>query len=152
LANEKSEHSFSLFVNGAYINANYIRSKEPNYVEKKVEYVSSVILKSGIKYRYKGWSFQVQGSYNSEQFSDASNAVQPSGDAVIGLIPAYYVFDFSGRYSFEKNFQIEIGLNNFTNQKYFTRRATGYPGPGILPSDGINAYLTFQYKFGLKKK
>ena len=74
LANEKSEHSFSLFVNGAYINANYIRSKEPNYVEKKVEYVSSVILKSGIKYRYKGWSFQVQGSYNSEQFSDASNA------------------------------------------------------------------------------
>lgn len=152
LANEKSEHSFSLFVNGAYINANYIRSKEPNYVGKKVEYVSSVILKSGVKYRFKGWSFQIQGSYNSEQFSDASNAVQPSGDAVIGLIPAYYVFDFSGRYSFEKNFQIEIGVNNFTNQKYFTRRATGYPGPGILPSDGINAYLTFQYKFGLKKK
>jgi len=151
LANEKSEHGLSLFINGAYINANYIRSKEPNYVGKKVEYVSSVILKSGIKYRYKGWSFQVQGSYNSEQFSDASNAVQPSGDAVIGQIPAYYVFDLSGRYSFEKNFQIEIGLNNFTNQKYFTRRATGYPGPGILPSDGINAYLTFQYKFGLKK-
>ena len=109
-------------------------------------------MKSGIKYRYKGWSFQVQGSYNSEQFADASNAILPSGDAVIGQIPAYYVFDFSGRYSFEKNFQIEIGLNNFTNQKYFTRRATGYPGPGILPSDGINAYITLQYKFGLKKK
>lgn len=151
-ANEKSEHHLSLFVNGAYINANYIRSKEPNYVNKKVEYVSSIILKSGLKYRYKGWSVQIQGSYNSEQFSDASNAIEPSGDAVIGLIPSYFVFDFSGRYAFEKHFQIEIGVNNFTNQKYFTRRATGYPGPGILPSDGINAYLTFQYKFAVKKK
>lgn len=151
-ANEDSEHHLSLFVNGAYINANYIRSKEPNYIGKKVEYVSSIILKSGLKYRYKGWSFQIQGSYNSEQFSDASNSRVPSGDAVIGIIPAYYVFDFSGRYTFEKHFQIEIGVNNFTNQKYFTRRATGYPGPGILPSDGINAYLTFQYKFGLKQK
>lgn len=152
LANETSEHHLSLFINGAYINANYIRSKEPNYVGKKVEYVSSVILKSGLKYRYKGWNFQIQGAYNSEQFSDASNSRIPSGDAVIGIIPAYYVFDFSGRYAFDKNFQIEIGVNNFTNQKYFTRRATGYPGPGILPSDGINAYLTFQYKFGLKNK
>ena len=150
---EKSnEHHLSLFINAAYINANYIRSKEPNYLNKKVEYVSSVILKSGIKYRYKGWSFQVQGSYNSEQFADASNSVAPSGDAVIGLIPSYYVFDFSGSYSFTKLFQIELGVNNFTNTKYFTRRATGYPGPGILPSDGINGYITLQYKFGMKRK
>ena len=147
-----ARHSVSLFVNAAYINANYIRSKEPNYIGKKVEYVSSVILKSGLKYRFKGWSIQVQGSYNSEQFSDASNSVVPSGDAVIGLIPAYYVFDFSGRYAFTDYFQVELGVTNFTNQSYFTRRATGYPGPGILPSDGIGGYLTLQYKFRAKRK
>lgn len=143
---DSSNHSFSLFVNAAYIDAKYISSKEPNFIGKDVEYVSPVIVKAGLRYRYKSWSFQVQGSYNAEQFSDASNAVQPSGDAVVGPVPAYYVFDASGRYAFPKYFQVEFGINNFTNQTYFTRRATGYPGPGILPSDGISAYLTVQFK------
>lgn len=147
---DSSQHSLSLFVNAAYIDAKYIRSKEPNYIGKKVEYVSSVILKSGVKYKYDGWSFQVQGSYNSEQFSDASNSILPSGDAVIGLIPSYLVFDFSGRYVFTKFFQVEAGVNNFTNQRYFTRRAAAYPGPGILPSDGVNVYLTLQFQFSAK--
>ncbi len=144
---DSAKHSLSLFVNAAYIDARYIRSKEPNFVGKKVEYVSPFILKSGIKYKHEGWSFQIQGSYNSEQFSDASNSVLPSGDAVIGLIPSYLVFDFSARYAFTKYIQIEGGVNNVTNQKYYTRRAAAYPGPGILPSDGINAYLTLQFKF-----
>lgn len=143
---DSAEHSLSLFVNAAYINAKYITSKEPNFIGKNVEYVSPFILKSGIKYKYKGWNFQVQGSYNSKQFSDASNSVLPSGDAVIGEIPAYLVFDFSARYTFTKYVQLEAGVNNFTNQSYYTRRASGYPGPGILPSDGINAYMTLQFK------
>ena len=32
------------------------------------------------------------------------------------------------------------------NHKYFTRRATGYPGPGIIPSSGINLYGTLEIK------
>ena len=142
---DSSDHSLSLFVNAAYIDAKYITSKEPNFIDNEVEYVSPIIIKSGLRYRYKSWSFQVQGSYNAEQFSDASNARVPSGDAVVGLVPSYYVFDLSGRYAFPKYFQVEFGVNNFTNQSYFTRRATGYPGPGILPSDGITAYLTVQF-------
>ncbi|MGB0915129.1 MAG: TonB-dependent receptor domain-containing protein [Crocinitomicaceae bacterium] len=148
--NDSTKHFLSLFLNAAYIDANYITSKEPNFLDKKVEYVSSYILKSGIKYRFKGLSLQVQGSYNSEQFSDASNSIEPSGDAVIGLIPAYFVMDFSARYAFKKHFQLELGVTNFTNNKYFTRRATGYPGPGILPSDGIGGYFTLQYQFTAK--
>ncbi len=144
---DSSKHSFSLFVNAAYIDARYITSKEPNFIGKKVEYVSPFILKSGIKYKYMGWNFQIQGSYNSTQFSDASNSVLPSGDAVIGLIPSYLVFDFSARYAFSKYVQLEAGVNNFSNQRYYTRRAAAYPGPGILPSDGTSAYLTVQFQF-----
>ena len=150
--NSSSKHSFSMFVNTAFINANYLSSKESNFSDKKVEYVSSIILKSGVKYRYNGLSFQLQGSYNSEQFSDASNSIIPSGDAVIGLIPSYFVMDFSGRYTFSKYFQLELGVNNLTNASYFTRRATGYPGPGILPSDGIGGYFTVQYRFKAKRR
>jgi Fe(3+) dicitrate transport protein len=147
--NDSTENGLSLFLNAAYTNATYIRSKEPSYVGKKVEYVSSFIVKSGLKYKFKGLTIQTQGSFNSKQFTDATNSVEPSGDAVIGEIPAYLVFDLSARYKFRKHFSLELGVNNFTNQKYFTRRATSYPGPGIIPSDGINGYLTVQYNFSL---
>jgi Fe(3+) dicitrate transport protein len=148
---DSAKQNLNLFVNFAYINATYIRSKEPNYVGNKVEYVSPIILKTGLKYRVGNFVGQLQFSYNSEQFSDATNAIEPSGDAVIGIVPAYFVFDFSGKYSFSKQFQLEVGVNNLTNQSYFTRRATAYPGPGILPSDGRMVYATVQYKFAVKK-
>jgi hypothetical protein len=101
---------------------------------------------------YRQLILQTQFSYNSEQFSDASNAVEPSGDAILGIVPAYYVIDFSGRYQFKKNFSVELGITNLTNNQYFTRRATGYPGPGILPSDGVSFYTTIQYQFKLKNR
>lgn len=144
---DSAKSSLSLFVNASFIEANYIRSKEANYVGNKVEYVSRYIARSGIKYKIKGLSVQLQYNFNSEQFSDASNAIEPSGDAVIGLVPSYAIVDFSARYRFTNSWQLELGVNNLTNQKYFTRRATGYPGPGILPSDGINGYFTLQYRF-----
>jgi hypothetical protein len=34
-----------------------------------------------------------------------------------------------------EKWKLEAGVTNFTNNSYFTRRATGYPGPGIIPSD-----------------
>lgn len=147
---DSSKHSLCLFVNAAFIDARYKTSKEPNFIGKQVEYVSKFIVKSGLKYGFKAWTLSVQGSFNSAQFADASNSVIPSGDAVIGLIPDYLVFDFSARYIVSSWLQVEGGVNNFTNQAYFTRRATAYPGPGILPSDGISAYLTLQFKFAAK--
>jgi Fe(3+) dicitrate transport protein len=148
--NDSAKISSSVFVNCSYIHATYIRSKEPNYVGKKVEYVSPVLLRFGWKVRNEQWSVQVQGSYNSSQFADASNAIEPSGDAVIGLVPAYFVMDFSARYAFKRHIQLEFGVNNFLNASYYTRRATAYPGPGILPSDGITIYGTLQFKIGSK--
>ncbi len=150
--NDSAKVSSSIFVNASYIQATYIRSKEPNYVGKEVEYVSPVLLRGGLKVRHEKWQVQVQGSYNSEQFTDASNAIEPSGDAVIGQIPAYFVLDFSARYAFPRFFQLEAGVNNCLNASYYTRRATAYPGPGILPSDGRNFYFTLQFKFGEGKK
>lgn len=150
IKNDTSKYSFSWFINAAYIDAKYIRSKEPNYVDKQVEYVSPIILKSGVRFRSKKWSVQFQASYNSSQFADASNSVIPSGDAVIGEIPAYLVMDLSTHYTLNQSFRFELSVNNLTNQNYFTRRASGYPGPGILPSDGIGIYGTVQYTFKTK--
>lgn len=149
---DSSEQHLSLFLNAAYIHSRYVESKEPSYIGNQVEYVSPLILKSGLKWSNPKWSIQVQAAYNSAQFSDATNSIEPTGDAVIGEVPAYFVCDFSARYLFKKYFSLEGGVNNFTNTKYFTRRATAYPGPGILPSDGINFYLTLQFKIAAKSK
>lgn len=150
--NKDAKTQLSLFVNAAYIQSFYVRSKESNYVNKQVEYVAPLILRGGLKYKNKRWSTQLQASYTSDQFSDASNAIEPTGDAVIGLVPAYIVMDLSTRYSLKKNWSFELSINNLTNQKYFTRRASGYPGPGILPSDGISLFGTVQYQFSMKRK
>ena len=152
LFKDSAKHNLNVFLNAAYIDARYIRSKEPNFVGNKVEYVSPVVVKSGLKWKWSKMTTQLQISYNSPQFSDATNSIEPSGDAVIGQVPAYTVIDLSSKYQINKQFQVELGINNLTNQSYYTRRATAYPGPGILPSDGISAYFTLQYKFALNAK
>lgn len=53
--------------------------------------------------------------------------------------------DLSLRYTYEV-FQFEFGVNNLTNKLYFTRRATGYPGPSIIPSPVRNYYFTLQIR------
>jgi Fe(3+) dicitrate transport protein len=139
-----AKHRLSLFTNASYIDARYISSQESGFNNKLVELVPTAILRSGLTYKYKKFSTTVQGSYTSMQYSDASNSEYNSA-AITGIIPAYTVFDFSAQYTY-KAFTLSGGINNFTNQYYFTRRAEGYPGPGILPSDPINFYVTLQLK------
>jgi len=43
--------------------------------------------------------------------------------------------------------KFEFGVNNILDEHYFTNRATGYPGPGIIPSPNRNFFITAQYKF-----
>ena len=139
-------HKISTFFNFAYNNAQYISSNEPAFFGKKVEMVPPIIFKSGINYTYKDLSISYQFSYNKEQYSDATNATFQN-NAVVGIIPAYSIMDLSIQYQY-KQFQIESGINNLTNEKYFTRRAVGYPGPGIIPSMPRNFYLCMQIKVG----
>lgn len=142
--NRESKNGLSVFVNASWISAKYINSQEASYVGNDVEYVPDFILRGGIKFKSPKFSVQVQGSYTHEQFSDATNAENPSGDAVIGLVPSYFVMDVSSAYKINKTFSLELSVNNATNASYFTRRATAYPGPGIIPSDGIGIFGTLQ--------
>ena len=144
LFNKNAKHKFSIYVNASYTDAKYISSQQSGFNNKIVELVPQTILRSGLTYKYKNFSTTVQGSYTAEQFSDASNS-KFSTNAITGIIPAYTIFDFSAQYTL-KMFNFSAGINNFTNEIYFTRRAEGYPGPGILPSDPINFYVTLQLK------
>ena len=144
LFKKNAKHKLSYFVNASYTDARYISSQQSGFNNKIVELVPTSILRSGLTYKYKSFSTTVQGSYTAEQFADASNS-KFSTNAITGIIPAYTICDFSAQYTL-KMFNLSAGVNNFLNEVYFTRRAEGYPGPGILPSDPINFYVTLQLK------
>ena len=145
LINENSNSKLSTFINFSFNDAKYIDSDEPAYNNKKVELVPPISIKSGLSIGNEKYSLSYQFSYTKEHFSDATNSEShPHG--IVGLIPTYYIMDFSGKVSIKK-MQMEFGINNITNINYFTRRATGYPGPGIIPSIPRNFYLCIQIKF-----
>ncbi len=135
----------SVFGNFSFIDARYINSEEPAVRNKKVEQVPPVIIKSGLAYARKGFKASYQASYIGRQYTDATNA-KSDPNAVIGEIPAYWVMDMSISYTYKK-FTLSGSVNNLTDNRYFTRRADGYPGPGIIPSDARSYFTTLEYRF-----
>ena len=146
ILNLDNRYIMSSFLNFSLIESSYVSSNEPGIKGKEVEFVPKYNFKTGVKFGYKNFTSYLQYSYLSDQFSDSSNSISSNLSGVIGLIPAYDILDFSANYSF-KAFRIEAGINNILDNHYFTRRATGYPGPGIIPSPPRNYYCTIQFKF-----
>jgi Fe(3+) dicitrate transport protein len=144
--NKETKNGLVYFINLAYNNARYFNSKEKAFENKLVELVPEWLIKTGLTYKREKWSVTAQHSYTAAQYTDATNAIS-TDDAVHGIVPAYFIQDISGKYKFSKHFELETGVNNLMNNAYFTRRAAGYPGPGIIPSDGRSYYLTLIGKF-----
>ena len=139
------DFDLSIFTNLSLTRAAYKNAGENGIDGNDVELAPPLNFKSGINFRWKKLKSGIQYSFTKAHFSDATNAVfTPS--AIEGIIPDYQVMDFSLSYKF-KFLEIETGINNLLNEQYFTRRATGYPGPGIIPSDGRNYYLTLGARF-----
>jgi Fe(3+) dicitrate transport protein len=102
--------------------------------------------KAGIQANYRKFKLTYQFSYLSEQYADATNAEKGGYSGVNGIVPTYYLMDLSVGYSW-KWLSIDGTVNNIANVAYFTRRATGYPGPGIIPGDGRGFFVTAGVKF-----
>ncbi len=103
---------------------------------KKVENAPEHIFRGGITAGYKGILLTAQLSYVGETYSDANNTVTPTTNGNNGLIPSYTITDLTATYKFSRGLNIKAGVNNLFDERYFTRRAGGYPGPGTLPADG----------------
>ncbi len=139
LFDSSRDAQLSLFTNLAVIDATYTNSDENGIEGNEVELVPPFNLKTGLTFSKAGFEASYQYTYVAEHLSDASNA-RRTPTAIEGIIPAYQVMDLSAKYQFNR-FNLEAGVNNLTNEKYFTRRATGYPGPGIIPAKVRNFYI-----------
>ncbi|HEX5150869.1 MAG TPA: TonB-dependent receptor [Parafilimonas sp.] len=141
----------SVFNSLAYNHARYTNAQinksgvntsiKGNYVENSPDWIE----KAGISFQYKNFSTSFQYSYTSMCYNDALNT-ESSANGVVGKIPAYHVWDWSFNCNIVKQFSISGGINNLTNEKYFNRRITMYPGPGILPADGRTFYVSAKIK------
>ena len=146
---QAENYRLNLFVNTAFTNSEYTASQESNVEGNQVEFIPYVNLKTGLNFGYSNFLAGFQYTYLSKQYTDATNAPQDINDnqrGIEGSIPAYGILDFSASYSFGK-FKLESGVNNLLDNSYFTRRATGYPGPGIIPAQPISWYSSLQFKF-----
>ena len=137
--------SLNYFINTSVINSKYTNAITNGIVGNKVEFVPDVNVKTGIRFGVKNFSSSIQYTYLSDQFSDSENSFSGDVSGIIGVIPSYHVLDFSAAYT-HKFIKVETGINNVLNTNYFTRRATGYPGPGIIPSIPRNYYVTIKLK------
>ncbi len=136
------------FLNLAWTNSEYTASEQNNVVGNQVEFIPRINLKTGIRFGYGNLLGSLQYTYLSEQFTDATNAPQDPNDnqrGIEGSIPAYDIMDLSLSYTLGK-FRLEAGINNLLDNSYFTRRATGYPGPGIIPAEPRTFYTTLQFR------
>ncbi|MGJ8735673.1 TonB-dependent receptor domain-containing protein [Zobellia laminariae] len=136
------------FANLAITKSEYLSSERNNVEGNEVEFIPKVNLKTGLNFGYDNLLGSLQYTYFADQFTDATNALQDVNDnqrGIEGVIPAYDILDFSLSYTYKK-WKLEAGINNLLDNSYFTRRATGYPGPGIIPSEPRTFYTTLQFK------
>ena len=136
-----------LFGSYGYTDATYSSNhKDAATKGKRVENAPKNIFRGGITAGYKNLLLTGQLSYVDDAFSDANNTLTPTINGQSGLIPSYAVTDLTATYKFSKGVNIKAGVNNLFDERYFTRRAGGYPGPGALPADG----RTFFFSIGAK--
>jgi Fe(3+) dicitrate transport protein len=134
--------ALSLFTSTAFTRSRYesasVRSGEANIdiSGNKVESVPDVITRNGVNFRAGILSLSVLYSYTGKTFADPLNTEKPTATGAVGLVPAYGLLDINSSLRITSNIKIRININNVTDKKYFTKRPTFYPGPGVWPSDG----------------
>ena len=147
--------NLSFFGSFAYVDARYTRWDNPaiendpdrTIVNKKVENAPRIIGRYGANYQLKRFSASFLLNQVGEVYADAANTELPNTGATIGKIDAYTVMDASLSMFLGKHYQLKAGVNNLADATYATRRAGGYPGPGLMPGNGRTFFLTVGAKF-----
>jgi Fe(3+) dicitrate transport protein len=102
----------------------------------RVEGVPASIVRSGLTAAGARWSATLLASRTAASYSDPLNTVAPAANGARGRVPAYTLVDLDGGVSVAPWLRVGAGVSNALDARYFTKRPTFYPGPGVWPSDG----------------
>lgn len=138
---------YKFFVSYSFTNSKYKNDHKDILIKgKQVENSPKNILRSGITLNYKRTGFTAQYNFVDQCYSDANNTINPTANGQSGLIPSYHLFDCFSVIKLKNKVEVKWGINNILNTKYFTRRSSSYPGPGLLPGDGRTFFVTIGIK------
>ena len=146
------ETELSFFTSTSFFDAYYqkgsavVSNENVSVSGNRLEGVPKWISRNGIQFTYQKFNATLQYSYVGDSYADALNTITPSANGAKGLVPSYGIFDLNGTLRLNKNYTIKLGINNLTNQQYFTKRPTMYPGAGIWSSDGRSVVVSFGVK------
>jgi Fe(3+) dicitrate transport protein len=113
---------------------------------KKVENAPEFTNRFGATYSYRFFEVNYVFHWVGGSYADATNQREPNAAATLGYIPSYYVMDLNLSMNFLKDrLNVKAGVSNLTNSRYFTRRAGGYPGPGILPAEPRSFFMSLGF-------
>ncbi|MFN4253564.1 MAG: TonB-dependent receptor family protein [Saprospiraceae bacterium] len=143
----------SVFTSTSYFDAEYLgdsvrvsATENRSIAGKRVESVPEWITRNGLNIRYKTLSASLLYSYTGASYADPLNTETPSATGAVGLVPAYGLWDFNATCRAFRQLTLRLSINNLADKKYFTKRPTFYPGPGVWPSDGRGFVLTAQVR------
>ncbi|HOY29929.1 MAG TPA: TonB-dependent receptor, partial [Flavobacteriales bacterium] len=139
-----------VFASYAYTDARYTRWNDPLIAEdptkriadNRVENAPEHVLRMGLEAALGTWSASLQTSAVDGVFTDAANTRDPNPAATVGWLPGYILVDATVGVKLSDAVALKAGVNNALDLVYATRRAGGYPGPGLLPGMGRQMFVT----------
>lgn len=102
----------------------------------RVEGVPRTIVRTGLVRAGARGTVTLQVSHTAESFGDPLNTRAPNATGARGIVPAYTLLDLTASRRLSQLVTVRAGATNLFDARYFTKRPSFYPGPGVWPSDG----------------
>ncbi len=124
--------SFSLYGNASFLSAEFeggpLTGKEPAYAP-------NYVVKAGIIWRFLEGKAKLAllGTFVEDHYWADNNLAGTTG---LTAIPAYEVLDLTGEVRVHENVNVVFGINNLTDEQYFSRVRSD----GIEPAQGQTYY------------
>jgi Fe(3+) dicitrate transport protein len=111
----------------------------------ELPYAPPHMLALNTTYRNKGWTWNLNGHYQSAMFSDGANTVAENASGSVGRIPSYWLWNAHVGYSFDwqgRKMKLGLGINNLLDRDYYFR-GVDY-SQGRMPQPGRAVLATLQ--------
>jgi len=116
----------------AYINYTYTRATLESGLNagNDVPFYSRNTDTVGMRYDTGPWSFNLSSTHQGKQYADDKNTVAESVDGSNGIIPGFRLWNAQAAWKVpsKKGLEILAGVNNLTDERYFTRTTDGNKG------------------------
>jgi len=134
-ASSQRDDRLTTFFSNTWLDAEIVRSVTPVAIGKRPQFTPSHLSRAGVAYQSgSGWKAMLSGSFVASQFWQDSNLAR--GD-LPARMPSYRVYDLSIEVPVHEAVMLTGGVNNFSNETYYSRIRSD----GIEPAPGRSGFI-----------